>query len=435
MMSSRSLIKETLRLSGIVILALLLTLIVPGFWFWLSLLLLTYIFWHLRQLSRLWTWVKQGKAPPPHAIGIWGEFFDELYRYQSKNQAVHKRLKRILEKFEDTATAMPDATVILDKSDSIEWCNDAAERLLGLKRNKDYGQNIGNLLRHPTFVHYLEGNSNEEIVEIPSPRDDNIFLRIRLVVYGNQQRLLLARNVTRLHKLEEIRRDFIANVSHELRTPLTIISGFIENIQDSPSECKNEWQRPLDLMQGQSNRMLSIINDLLFLSQLETGTTSNRKMKINVPELLAKIKEESLSLGNRKQHSIHLEVDDSLRLKGDYNELYSAISNLTSNAVKYTPEHGNITIRWLLKHKEARLEVEDDGIGIPTQHLSRLTERFYRVDVGRSREQGGTGLGLAIVKHVLIRHNARLEIFSTADKGSCFVCTFPASYVVINQSG
>jgi len=431
---SRMWMQEGLRLVALIISASVLALLFSGFWFCLAILLTLYLGWHLKQLYRLGNWLNHSKTTPPQAHGIWGDFFDGLFRYQKKNLFARERLKRALRKFEESATAMPDATVILDKNDSIDWCNAAAERLLGLKRNKDYGQRIDNLLRHPQFLEYLLGTINKEIIEIPSPINDDILLRIRLVRYGNKQRLLLARNVTRVHKLEEIRRDFIANVSHELRTPLTVISGFIENMQDSDTEHNPEWQRPLDLMQKQSSRMLYIINDLLFLSRLETDTTSNKKIVVNMPELLKKIKEEAITLSRNKNHTIILDCDQSLNIMGDYNELYSAISNLVSNAVKYTLEQGSITIDWHLKNAEATLKVSDTGIGIPTQYLSRLTERFYRVDVGRSREQGGTGLGLAIVKHVLLRHNAKLDITSVPDKGSCFTCTFPSSFVVNKNS-
>lgn len=425
---------ELARLTLIILAALLFSLLLANIWLSLALFLSFYIAWHLINLSRLFKWFSNNQESPPQSSGIWGEVFDHLFKLQQRGKADKRRLQRQMDRFEESATALPDGTVILNKKDVIEWCNEAAERLLGLRRKYDYGQRVDNLIRNPVFIEYLNGVDYENVIEIPAPIESNIILRIRLVPYGNKQKLLLARNVTRLYNLELIRRDFIANVSHELRTPLTVIMGFLENMQNNGYEHAGDWQRPVQLMQEQSARMLRIIDDLLFLSKLETETTSRKKEIVKVPGILATVREDAINFSGIYKHKIIANIDHSLLLKGNYNELFSAFSNLVINAVKYTPQAGTITMNWFEEDESAVFEVRDNGIGIATPHLSRLTERFYRVDVGRSREQGGTGLGLAIVKHVLIRHNARLEIESEIDKGSTFRCVFPQSLIAHQQN-
>lgn len=409
--------------------ALLTSPLLGGFWPSLSLLFIVYIGWHFTNFYRLLKWFVNTEDAPPQASGIWGEVFNHLFKLQQRSEVEKRRLQRQMDRFEESATALPDGTVILNKKDVIDWCNESAERLLGLRRKRDYGQRIDNLIRNPVFIEYLNSPDYENVIEIPSPIEVNIYLRIRIVPY-NKQKLLLARNVTRLHNLELIRRDFIANVSHELRTPLTVITGFLETMHSNSYEYSKEWQRPIQLMQEQSARMLSIIDDLLFLSRLETETTSRKKEIVNVPDILNNIREDAITFSGLYNHKIITSMDTQLLLKGNHKELFSAFSNLVINAVKYTPQSGTITIKWFEHDNGAVFEVIDNGIGIAFQHLARLTERFYRVDVGRSREQGGTGLGLAIVKHVLIRHNARLEIESTMNKGSTFRCIFPESLLI-----
>ncbi len=393
-----------------------------------------YFFWHLKNLLRLEYWLSRGSSgDPPDARGIWGEVFNHIYRLQQRHRNRKQKLKTIVARFQESTSAMPDATVVLDAEARILWFNKAAQRLLGLRPVQDRGQRIDNLLRQPAFTAFLARGDYAEPVEIASPLDENLLLSVRIVPYGREQRLLLARDVTRLQQLERVRRDFVTNVSHELRTPLTVLSGYLESIEDIDTG-DAQWRRALKVMEQQTSRMRHIVDDLLLLSRLETGKPQDNIDPVPVAALLATIREDARVLSGDAAHTIVLEADEGLYLKGNEKELYSAFSNLVFNAVKYTPEKGTITVRWHLHKDSACFEVQDNGIGIPKRHIPRLTERFYRVDVGRSRDQGGTGLGLAIVKHVLGRHNAELHVDSEPGKGSTFSCTFPAYRIIKNNA-
>ncbi len=409
--------------------ALLSAILGGAFTAWFSLLLFVYLCWHLYHLVLLFRWLNQPGTPPPNLRGLWRNVFDLLYRQDKEVMSEKRRLQRQIDRFVDSSTALPDATVILGRKGNIEWFNDAAERFLGLQRPRDYNQRIDNLIRHPVFIQYLNNTDYDKTVEIPSPIEEHLHLRVRLVPYGNQQRLLLARDVTRLHHLEQMRRDFIANISHELKTPLTVITGVLETLQSRVAAVTEDTRRPMELMREQSTRMLRIINDLLFLSKLETATSASKKSLVDVPVLLQTLREDAIGYSGAEQHRIELDVNPALKIRGNESELYSAFSNLLINAIKYTPPQGLIYLRWFYTDEGACFQVDDNGLGIATHHIPRLTERFYRVDAGRSRERGGTGLGLAIVKHVLIRHNAQLKIESTLKKGSRFTCVFPRSLI------
>jgi two-component system phosphate regulon sensor histidine kinase PhoR len=252
-------------------------------------------------------------------------------------------------------------------------------------------------------------------------------LKIHVIPYADKQNLLLARDITQLHRLEQIRRHFVANASHELRTPLTVISGFVETMRDAKEDCLQHWQRPLLLIAQQTTQMCSIVDDLLLLSRLEAEPFINRVESVQVADMLQSICEEARILSGEQNHQITLEVADNLVIYGKSDELRSVFSNLLSNAVRYTPMNGSITVRWYKDDQGIHCQVSDTGEGIAPEHLPRLTERFYRVDVARSRNQGGTGLGLAIVKHVLIRHKGSLRIESVVGQGSSFYCDFPVS--------
>ncbi len=393
-----------------------------------------YLAWQLVNLRRLERWVRGERASLPQLDGVWGDVFYHLYRLRKKSRKRKKRLGAILARFRESTAAMPDATVVLGEDGLIEWWNDAATRLLGLRYPQDVGQPMTNLVRHPDFYEYLAGGEYSDRVEFPSPVDSNVVLSARVIPYGNNQRLMVVRDVTRLHRLEEMRRDFIANVSHELRTPLTVISGYLESLQDADDECTRRWQRSLTAMDRQASRMQQIVTDLLLLSRLETDRGGADRALVDVPALLETLREDAMALSSGS-HTIALDADPDLWLQGSRNELRSAFSNLIYNAVRYTPHGGRIDIRWYADEDGAHFAVADTGIGIAPQHIERLTERFYRVDVGRSRETGGTGLGLAIVKHVLMRHSAELRIDSSPGKGSTFTCDFPSSLIVRRPAG
>lgn len=389
-----------------------------------------YAAWHMRQVYRLEQWLRHGKRfHPPEAHGIWEEIFQHIYRLQQRNRKRKRKLGAMLSRFQQATAALPDATVVLE-GERIDWWNDAAEALLGLSYPRDAGQHVANLLRHPDFVAYLRGGRFDNPIQLPSPRDPHITLSLKIIVYGKNQRLLVARDISRLQQLERMRRDFVANVSHELRTPLTVVAGYLETLLDDQDDAAaRRWRRTLQAMREQSDRMQGIVEDLLTLSRLETAPQSDQQAPVAVPGLLAQLLEDARQLSGAQAHQITLEADPALWLLGSEKELRSLFSNLAFNAVRYTPAGGSIRMRWYGDAGGAHFEITDTGIGIAAQHIPRLTERFYRVDIGRSRGSGGTGLGLAIVKHVLLRHDGRLHIDSQPGKGSTFTCDFPAARV------
>ncbi len=392
---------------------------------------LGYLIWLLASLARLEAWLREDRDEPPSVgNGLFAEIYHHLYRLYERQRRRERRLSDALNRFQQSAAALPDATVVLRSNGEIEWFNTAARHLLGLSARQDLGQRIDNLVRHPEFMRFFNRGDYSEIVEFPSPVDDQIMLAVQVVPYGDDQRLMVARDVTNIHRLEQVRRDFVANVSHELRTPLTVVRGYLETMVGADDEYAKQWGRSLDFMSQHTERMQHLVEDLLLLSRLETEPPGNGHEEVAVPALLAVIREEALAVSGSKAHRIELECDPHLWLLGQGTELRSLFSNLVTNAVRYTPDKGAITIRWYADRAGAHYQVRDTGIGIPARHLSRLTERFYRVDSGRSRQQGGTGLGLAIVKHVLQRHGGELHVQSTEGEGSTFTCDFPATLIV-----
>lgn len=409
-------------------------LVLLGLWYeHLALALLTgvtsYLAWHLVQLYRLYHWLTHGcVTPPPDAKGIWAALLGELWRGQRRTRKRKRKLRRALKRFKESTAALPEATVVLGLYGEIEWWNAAAERLLGLRRPDDRGQRIANLIRHPEFVRRLESGDWRQPLVISSPVDANIWLTLNLVPTAKHKYLLLAQNTTRLQHLDQVRRDFVANVSHELRTPLTVISGYVEALLDHPEARKPPWKHVLPQVHEQARRMRGIVEDLLLLSRLELDRELTSEEEIAVATLLREIHKEAMELSGEARHRILLDVDPQLGLRGNRNELRSAFSNLVVNAIRYTPTGGEIRLRWQADTQGAHFSVADTGVGIEARHIPRLTERFYRVDVGRSRETGGTGLGLAIVKHVVTRHGGELTIESTVGKGSTFTCHFPVRH-------
>ncbi len=391
---------------------------------------LAYLGWYFNNLRRLERWLRLGrKFAPPDARGLWGEVFNGIYRLQQRNRKRRKRLVKLLNRFRETTGAMPDGIIILQPNGGIEWWNEAAERLLRLKYPQDVSQHLNNLIRHPDFVAFINGETDAEDVTIPSPYDAQQRLNIRMIPYGKRQQLVLVRDVTLMERVEQMRRDFVANISHELRTPLTVLSGYIENLQNGehPPEAV---QRALAVMAQQSRRMQRLTEDLMLLSNLE-NRREQRREKVNVAQMLDSLLEEARLVSGERAHVIDLTADEGLEVLGDPRDLDSIFSNLVINAVNYTPAGGEIHIRWRRDEDGgAVFEVTDTGLGIPAHHLPRLTERFYRVDVARSRETGGSGLGLAIVKHALQRLGGRLEIESEVGRGSTFRARFPVEAVV-----
>ncbi|MBI3043286.1 MAG: phosphate regulon sensor histidine kinase PhoR [Betaproteobacteria bacterium] len=379
-----------------------------------------------RHISLLRRWLRD-PAPDkvPQGWGIWDRVFADLYRMLRRQHRSESRLSATLEDFRQAGAAMPDGMVILDAQDRIEWCNPVAERHFGLDRQRDTGQSIAYLVRQPQFVEYLQAQNYGDLLVLRQSRGSDFILSVQLVPYGDRQKLVISRDITDLERVETMRRDFIANVSHELRTPLTVLGGFLETILDLKAADSELLRRSLPLMMDQTQRMRRLVEDLLTLSRLESTHNPPREEPVNVPGLAREIYHDALAFsGGRHRVALDLAAGDWLTASEE--ELRSAFGNLISNAVRYTPEGGEVTIAWQRRGPEAAFSVRDTGIGIASQHLPRLTERFYRVDRSRSRETGGTGLGLAIVKHVLNRHQARLEIASEPGRGSTFSAVFPA---------
>ena len=407
--------------------------LISGYYGWsLAVGLGLYLGWTLKQLLRLHDWLRhhQPDEAPPDGYGLWGEVFDSIYNLQRRDQRVRGRLQAVIDRVQESTAALKDAVVMLDSDGNLEWWNRAAETLLGLKTPQDSGQPVTNLVRHPRFKEYFENNNYNEPLDIPSPVNDHLRIQLYITRYGNNEHLMLVRDVTRLHQLEQMRKDFIANVSHELRTPLTVICGYLETLLDNVEDVNPRWKRPLSQMQQQGERMQTLLNDLLLLAKLEATDYPSDNQPVAIDALLRSIKGDAQALSGQRNQTITLDVETDVALKGSEAELRSAFSNLVFNAVKYTPDGGSIRIRWWADHLGAHLSVQDSGVGIDNKHLPRLTERFYRVDSSRNANTGGTGLGLAIVKHVLLRHRGHLEISSVLGHGSTFTCQFAPVQVI-----
>lgn len=381
---------------------------------------------HVANVGALADWLRDPlQAAVPMGSGQWEKIFAQLYRFTRGTLQQQHRLTAQLARFRSAAQAMPDAVIVLDGEGRISWCNAMAERYFGLDARQDIGQPLANLVRTPDFVEYLRRNAFAEPFTLRVSRGSDLALSVRIVEYGQDEKLLLARDVTQTEKLETMRRDFVANVSHEIKTPLTVVSGFLETIAEGTVAVDSPRGRQvLGLMKDQTDRMLRLIDDLLTLSALESTTMPAREIAIDVQGLLRTLAEEARVLSGGR-HTVILKPGPPALLLGDEREVRSAVANLVSNAVRYTPAGGRITIEWSERDGEGWVSVEDTGLGIESRHIPRLTERFYRVDTSRSRDTGGTGLGLAIVKHVLTHHQGRLEITSELGKGSRFSAVFP----------
>lgn len=393
----------------------------------LLLALLGYIARNLLNLQRLADWLgSQEAAGIPFHVGLWGDIYSRIARVSAHQAQRERRLTTLLNEYSASTSALPDATVALDTRGRIRWFNDAAIRLLGLQAAKDVGQPLSNLFRNPEAAEFIRRADYSQTLQTTSPGNSERKLEVRMAPYGEGQTLLLAQDVSERLRHETVRRDFVANVSHELRTPLTVLSGFIENLQADQSLQDQRLRRPIELMAQQSARMRQIVEDLLLLAKLEGESKQGKEQDIVVGGVLRLVADECRALGP-KVAEIECDIRSTRRVLGDEKQLRSAVTNLVVNAVHHTPADGLITLVWEDRGENSLLEVSDDGEGIAAEHIPRLTERFYRVDNGRSRQRGGTGLGLAIVKHILKRHDATLEIKSQLGEGSRFICHFPAS--------
>jgi two-component system phosphate regulon sensor histidine kinase PhoR len=388
----------------------------------LAMSFLAYLAWHLANLWRLYQWLQIPGIEVPQSLGIWSDVYERIASLDKDNQKQKEQYRGMLAEFRQLTDALPDATLVTDAQRNITWFNQAAQALLGLRSPQDLGKPVTNLIRGPAFANWLvvQGRVKSPL-EMPSPRNDNVWLSISAFAFRKDQRLIILRDNTEVHNVEQIRRDFVANISHELRTPLTVLQGYLEMLQDNDS---NEVSDAVTRMLSQTAQMQMLLDDLLELSRLQSDEIRGEEEAIDIPGMLMQLKEQADQL-SRGRHQLVFEVDPGPWLSGVSTDLESAFGNLISNAIKYTPEGGTVMVSWSDSDQGPRMVVQDTGIGIPRRDIPRLTERFYRVGSDRARQTGGTGLGLSIVKHVLNAHQATLTIESEPGEGSRFSCTFP----------
>ena len=385
--------------------------------------------YHALHISALRNWLRRPQLDTlPRGRGVWEEALAELHRFLRRRDAEHESLAQSLARFGAAVRALPDGVVILDREHRIEWSNPTAAHHFGIDARRDLGQPVVNLIRHPDFVTYLAAGEFSQPLAL---RTRDTTLSLQVIEFGEEQKLLNSRDVTAEERIDTMRRDFVANVSHELKTPVTVLSGFVETLSDESFEMTPaQRSRFLAMMAEQATRMQRLVEDLLTLSELESSAAPADELPIEVRAFVDRLAEEARALSGGR-HRIESAVHNDSRLLGSGAELHSALSNLVSNAVRYTPEGGAVRLTWRLADDGGGgFSVSDSGIGIEARHIPRLTERFYRVDSGRSRETGGTGLGLAIVKHALTRHQAVLDVVSEPGRGSTFSAVFPPGRVL-----
>lgn len=396
-----------------------------------------YIGWTLFQIKTFERWIRLGAKTQfaPDAGGIWQLIVRHIHRAQQKNAHRKDRLRDMAKRYEATITAIPDATVVLNVNLEIEWSNRAAFDLLGIDASKDYGQRIDNLIRHPSIQSIFEPRDDNKVnfIEMESPTDATKTLSISCVEFGELQKLIMARDISQRLAVQKMRKAFVANASHELRTPLTVISGYLEMLENEPGIADGVKKQLLNA-KSQASRMQKILDDLLTLSKLEEkGHSKQSGETVDMPNLLIKLISDFRKIKAKGTHEIHTEIDKKLCLKATESDIYSLCQNLLSNAVKYSPHGSMIEVSWKNGGDYVCLSVKDNGEGIAPEHLSRLTERFYRVNVSRSRQVGGTGLGLSIVRHILENHGGFLEIDSQSGVGSTFTACFPKYRIIEHQ--
>lgn len=398
---------------------------------WLLGATLGYLGWHLFALFRFNRWLRGGaKKKVPELPELWADMAFEVLQFRRRNKERKKQLRRVLREFRKSTAALPDGAVVLGPEREIRWFNSAAASMLGLRRTTDRGQRVEHFVRQPEFVQYLRHGDFSAPIVLSAPTSQERSFAYQVVPYGDQQQLLLIKDATLQVKLERVRQDFVANASHELRSPLTVVNGYLDAMAGD-QDVQEAWGDPIGEMRRQVSRMTAIISDLLQLSRLDAEGVEAECNFVDVAGMAALIRKEALSQG-RGPRQITLAVGEGKGLLGNEQEIHSAFSNLVDNAVKYTPEDGRVEIGWTVDDTGGHFSVTDSGVGIDAVDVPRITERFYRVDKGRSREQGGTGLGLAIVKHVLQRHGARLEVRSEPGSGSTFTCHFTPDRIASN---
>lgn len=376
------------------------------------------------QLWRIQRWLNHPEGEPPNGYGIWGLIFDRIYHLQRKDKEARDRLQSALEYLRGSLASMRDGVIMIDEKAAIDWSNEAAGRLLGLRYPEDQGQPVLNLIRLPEFHSYFLAEDYQEPLQVEITGEQDQSLQFEFTRFGAGSRLVFVRDVTAKARLEQMRRDFVGNVSHELRTPLTVIKGYLETMLANRDAMDSRFVKPLEQMDQQAQRMENLLKDLLWLSRIESVRSEAKTEMVDVAGLLEELADEWNT--NYPHRNVGLELETRDKIPGDYRELHSAVSNLVLNALKYSDDHAPVCVCWSRRDDEYWLSVRDKGIGIDPSHIPRLTERFYRVDESRSSATGGTGLGLAIVKHVAAAHRAELRIDSEPGEGSVFSLVFPA---------
>ncbi len=385
---------------------------------------------HKQRLWRLLDAPVYGEVPS--APGAWGEIYYRLYKLAKRWHAQVRQVEQQHSRFIQAIQASPNGVAMLDDHDQIEWCNAISEVHFGLDAKRDLRQHITHLVRQPDFVKYLNSHLYDEMLIMRGMGDkrQNV-LSVQVFPYGENRKLVLSQDITELERTDAMRRDFVANVSHELKTPLTVLSGFLETVRELPLS-EAERSRYLELMEQQALRMRHIVSDLLVLATLEGNNNPPSEQMVDMRAVLRHVQDDAENLSGER-HVITFDIDEGLTVTGVETEILSALGNLVTNAIHYTPDGGRIHVDWRASGGSAVFSVTDSGPGIPAADIPRLTERFYRVDRSRSRDTGGTGLGLAIVKHVLQRHDAQLDVTSEVGRGSTFTVRFPVSRTARRQ--
>lgn len=418
---------EWLKLLGLAAGALFLQQFIGKWWLSIVIAAAIYIGLMLHHLHQVHDWLKAGMpdGKTPQTDGLLGQIVTLIYRHKKASEAANEEQQAVNRQFHETISAIPSATIILNKSNEIKWANYSALALLGINGQRDIGIKIDNLLRQQDFLSHLRKGNNEQF-EISSPVTPNLTLAVQVVRYAERRRLLIAHNITPHIEVQRSRKTFIANASHELRTPLTVVAGYLEFMQSDPA-LPDSLQRPVNKAIEQTGNMEMLINDLLVLSKLEGKDLDEEDLSsIDLTAYNDLILQTLEASGKTHGHTLRSHVDAPLTIHASEKELNSVCFNLITNAVKYSEDGSEINVRWERQSDDyVKFSVTDQGIGIAPEHIMHLTERFYRVDGGRSRRVGGTGLGLSIVKHVLERHNGRLEINSRLGEGSTFSAILP----------
>lgn len=381
--------------------------------------------WNLFNIVLLARWLNSPYSEKPHSAGMWAMIFNNIGKLRKTGQKKKKQYQTVIQDLQSLTDALPDATLLLDKLGKVTWFNNSARDVLGLDPQRDQGQAVTSLLRSSDFADWLAAqDESKSRFEMASPADQNTWFDVSVVDYRKGQRLLILSDITDIRNANQMRQDFVANISHELRTPLTVLIGYLEMLQDLDEEA----MQPVAKMQAQAQKMEELLTDLLELSRVQNEINVGEDEVIDVAAMLSQIREQMDEISKGK-HQITMRIEEGLSLLGAASDIESAFRNLLLNGLKYTPEGGKITVCWKATPTGAEFIVTDTGMGIPKRDIPRLTERFYRVNADRSRSTGGTGLGLAIVKHVLLAHQAKLQIESDLGDGSEFRCVFPASRI------